>query len=95
MRFASVEDVPLTAASMDLRAIFPNDLKYELAEGASSAMEAMTYTVIVESPAPRDELIRLVRRAEANCHAAQSLRVPVTVVPALRLNGEEVSLGHA
>jgi hypothetical protein len=95
VRFASVEDVPLTAASMDLRATFPNDLKYELAEGASSAMEAMTYTVIVESSAPRDEVVRLLRRAEANCHAAQSLRVPVRVVPALRLNGEEISLGHA
>jgi hypothetical protein len=94
VRFASVEDVPLTAASMDLRATFPNDLKYELAEGASSAMEAMTYTVIVESPAPRDEVVRLVRRAEANCHAAQSLRVPVDVVPALRLNGEEAPLGE-
>jgi hypothetical protein len=55
-------------------------------------MEAMTYTVIVESSAPRDEVVRLVRRAEANCHAAQSLRVPVTVVPALRLNGEDVPL---
>ena len=92
MRFASVEDVPLSAASMDLRATFPNDLKFDLDDSASSAMEALTYTIVVESPAPRDDVIRVVRRAEANCHAAQSLRSPVPVIPTLRLNGEDVQL---
>ena len=92
MRFASVDDVPLTAATMDLRATFPNDLKFDLAEGASSAMEVLAYTIVVESPAPRDAVVRLVRRAEANCHAANSLRVPVTVIPSLRLNGEDIPL---
>ncbi len=87
--------MPLTAASMDLRATFPNDLKYELDEDASAAMEVMTYTIVVESSAPRDDVIRVAERAEANCHAAQSLRHPVPVTATLRLNGEEISLDGA
>ena len=79
---------------MDLRATFPNDLKFDLDDAASSAMEALTYTILVESPAPRDDVVRVVRRAEANCHAAQSLRAPVPVIPTLRLNGEEVALSE-
>jgi hypothetical protein len=94
VRYASVENVPLTAASMDLRGTFPNDLKYGLAEGASSAMEELTYTLAVESAAPREDVLRIVRRAGANCHAEQSLRNPVPVIPRLKLNGEEVVLGE-
>jgi len=92
VRFASVEDVPLTAASMDLRAQFPNELKYDLDGSDSSAMEELRYTLKVESPAPREDVLRIVRRAEANCHAAQSLRNPVAVYPVLDLNGEQIAL---
>ncbi len=76
---------------MDLRADFANDLKYDLEGAASSAMEALRYTLVVESPARREDVLRVARRAEANCHASQSLQQPVPVVPTLRLNGEEVS----
>jgi hypothetical protein len=92
VRFASVEGIPLTAASMDLRAEFPNDLKFDLAVDSSSAMEELRYVVAVESPAPREDVLRVVRRAEANCHAVQSLRHPVPVFPVLQLNGEETPL---
>ncbi len=95
MRFASVEDVPLDAASMDLRAQFPNDLKYDLEGAVGSAMEELGYTLVVESPAPREDVLRIVNRARANCHAEQSLRHPVPVVPTLQLNGEHVDLGEA
>ena len=78
---------------MDLRAEFPNDLKYDLDPGVSSAMEALRYVITVESPAPRADVLRAVRRAEANCHAVQSLRNPVPVFPVLHLNGEEILLG--
>jgi hypothetical protein len=92
VRFASVEQVRLTAASMDLRAQFPNDLKYDLEGASSSAMEELRYTIEVESPAPREDVLRIVRRAERNCHAAESLKQPVAVHPLLRLNGEETEL---
>ena len=84
--------MPIDAASMDLRATFPNDLKYDLDGVGSSAMEVLRYTVDIRSPAPREDVVRVLRRAEANCHAANSLREPVPVVPALRLNGEDVPL---
>ncbi len=77
---------------MDLRGTFPNDLKYDLAEGASSAMEVLNYTLTVESPAQREDVVRLVQRARANCHAENTLTAPVAVIPALRLNGEDVPL---
>ena len=92
MRFASVENVELTSASMDLRADFPNDLKYDLEGAESSAMEQLRYVLKLESPAPREDVLRVVRRAEANCHAAQSLRRPCPVLPTLDLNGEEIAL---
>ena len=92
MRFASVEDVQLTAARMDLRADFPNDLKYDLDGVKSSAMEQLRYTLVVESPAPREDVLRIVRRAEANCHAAESLKNPVPVTAVLDLNGEQIEL---
>jgi hypothetical protein len=92
VRFASVEGVEITAAAMELRARFPNELKYGLDMSASSAMQELRYTIKVTSPAPREDVLRVVRRAEANCHAAQSLRQPVPVHPLLELNGEEVQL---
>ena len=80
---------------MDLRAQFPNDLKFDLAGARSSAMEELRYTLAVESPAAREDVLRVVRRAEANCHAVQSLRNPVPVFPVLELNGEQIPLdGH-
>ncbi len=78
---------------MDLRAQFPNDQKFDIEDGApGSAMEELRYTIQVESPAPREDVLRIVRRAEANCHAAQSLRNPVPVYPVLELNGEQIPL---
>jgi hypothetical protein len=77
---------------MDLRGQFPNDLKFELEGATSSAMEELRYTLAVESPAPRDDVLRVVRRAEANCHAVQSLRNPVPIFPVLRLNGEQIPM---
>ena len=77
---------------MDLRADFPNDLKYELEGARGSAMEELRYTIVVGSPAPRDDVLRIVRRAEANCHAAQSLKNPVPISAQLKLNGEDIPL---
>lgn len=85
----------MTAAAMDLRARFPDELRYGLDESTSGAMHELRYTLKVTSPAPREDVVRLVRRAEANCHAAQSLRHPVPVHPLLELNGEEVPLEPA
>jgi hypothetical protein len=46
--------------------------------------------VEVESPAPPDQVRRLIDHAERACHAAQSLRHPIPVRLEGRLNGEQL-----
>jgi organic hydroperoxide reductase OsmC/OhrA len=87
-RFASVMDITLEAAQIDVRASFPTAEKYGVGEGGA-AMERLDYTLDLRSTAPRERVAALVRRAERACHAASSLRAPVAGT--LRLNGEDVS----
>lgn len=51
---------------MDLRAEFPNDLKFDLDPEGSSALEELRYLLVVESPASREDVLWVARRAEAN-----------------------------
>jgi organic hydroperoxide reductase OsmC/OhrA len=83
-------DVEIDAAEIDLRATFPTAAKYGLDPRGGAAMEKLTYTIDIASPAPADRVRELVETAERHCHASNSLRVPVTVEGALRLNGEVV-----
>ncbi len=89
-RFASVQGIPIEKAEMDLRATFPQEGKYGLDPEGGSAMERLEYVMTVASGAPREKVAALVETAERFCHAANSLRVPVPVHGALRLNGEDV-----
>ena len=82
--------MPIDSAEVDLRATFPQTRKYGLDREASVAMEQLTYTLDIRSPAPRDTIARLVETAAANCHAESSLRVSVPIVSVLRVNGDEV-----
>ncbi len=75
---------------MELRATFPLEGKYLGTPGVGVAMERLTYRLDIKSDAPRERIARLVVTAEAGCHAAHSLRVPVPIDGALRVNGEEV-----
>ncbi len=89
-RYASVQDVPIDRAEMELRATFPLEGKYGGDPTVGVAMERLTYTIDIRSDAPRERVARLVETAERYCHAANSLRVPLPVDGALRLNGEAV-----
>ena len=89
-RFASVQDVPIDAAVMEVRATFPQLGKYGLDPSVGVAMERLEYALDVRSDAPRERVVALVETAARYCHAAQSLRVPVPVEGTLRLNGEEL-----
>jgi hypothetical protein len=82
--------VPIESAEIDLRATFPNASKYGLDESGASAMEGLSYVLDVRSSAAPDRVRRVVERAERDCHAANSLRVPTTVAGTLRLNDEVV-----
>jgi organic hydroperoxide reductase OsmC/OhrA len=83
-------DVPIDSAEIDLRATFPTAAKYGLDPGGGAAMEKLTYTIEIASPAPPERVRELVETAERDCHASNSLRVPVQVEGTLRLNGEDV-----
>jgi hypothetical protein len=82
--------VPIEAAEIDLRGAFPNASKYGLDDSGASAMEGLSYVLDIRSSAPPDRVRRIVERAERDCHAANSLRVPVKVSGTLRLNDEVV-----
>ena len=88
-RFASVMAIELREASMDLRASFPTAEKYGVG-GGGSAMESLSYTIDLATDAPRERLVEAVRRAESACHAANSLRAPITA--RVRVNGEDLPL---
>lgn len=89
-RFASVMAVEVTNASMDVRASFPTAEKYGVAGPEGSAMDALSYVIDLETAAPHDRVIAVVRRAEAACHAANSLRAPITA--RVRVNGQDLAL---
>ncbi len=89
-RFASVQDVEITAAEMEVRATFPQLGKYGLDPSGGAAMERLDYAIEIQSPASREKVVAVVEIAERYCHAAQSLRAAVPVAGVLRLNGEEV-----
>jgi organic hydroperoxide reductase OsmC/OhrA len=55
------------------------------------AMEEVTLTLEVRSPAPAARVRQLVAHAERGCHTSQSLRVAVPVRLAARLNGEDLA----
>ncbi len=83
-------DVEVDAAEIDLRATFPTAAKYGLDPGGGAAMEKLTYTIDLTSPAPPERVRALVETAERHCHASNTLRVPVAVEGTLRLNGDVV-----
>jgi organic hydroperoxide reductase OsmC/OhrA len=88
-RFASVMEVELREATMDVRASFRTAEKYGIGRGGS-AMDALSYTIGLATGAAQGRVVELVRRAEAACHAANSLRAPITA--RLLVNGEDVPI---
>jgi organic hydroperoxide reductase OsmC/OhrA len=90
-RFASVMNLPIDAAEIDLRARFPLEGKFGLDPTADAAMKVLSYTLAVQTSAAIPDLHHVVELAERFCHAARSLRVPVRVDGSLVVNGESVA----
>ncbi len=78
--------IELHQAEMDVRASFPTAEKYGVGTGGA-AMDELSYTLDIRSPAGSAAIRELVDRARGACHAENSLRVAPVV--ALRLNGED------
>jgi organic hydroperoxide reductase OsmC/OhrA len=54
------------------------------------ALEEVTVTLEVHSPAPPQRVRQLVAHAERGCHSSQSLRAEVPVRLLARLNGADL-----
>lgn len=90
-RFAPLYDVPLEDVQADVRAEFDVAEKFGL-EGPNGAFEQVTYVLTVRSVAPAEQVRLLIEHAERACHAAQSLRQPVSVSLEVRLNDHPLPL---
>lgn len=90
-RFAPLYDVPIDDAEADVRASFQNTEKFGVDE-APAYFEQVSVALTIESPAPAEQVRRLVAHAERACHAEQTLRHGVPVSLDAKLNGESLPL---
>jgi uncharacterized OsmC-like protein len=90
-RFAPLYDVPIDDASADARATFRNTEKYEV-DDAPPYFEQVTLALTVASPAPPEQVRKLVAHSERACHIAHTLRHGVPVELSTTLNGEPLPL---
>ncbi len=90
-RFAPLYDVPIEDAEVDVRCRFDVGDKLGL-EGPGAAFQEVAFAVAIQSPAPAEQVRKLVAHAERGCHAEQSLRQPIPVKTTASLNGEALAL---
>jgi organic hydroperoxide reductase OsmC/OhrA len=83
--------VPIEEAKVDVRCTFDVSDKLGLA-GSGAAFESVTFAVVVQSPALREQVKRLIQHAERGCHAEQTLRNPIPVTTSVTLNGKKLEL---
>jgi organic hydroperoxide reductase OsmC/OhrA len=76
-------------ATVDVRASFSPAEKFGL-DASVGAFDQVTVTLDVRSPAPAEQVRRLVAHAERGCHSSQSLQARVPVWLVARLNGDEL-----
>jgi organic hydroperoxide reductase OsmC/OhrA len=84
-------NVPIDSAEVDVRGYFPQEGKLDVGDD-DGGMEELTLTIKVQSPAPRDEVLKMVQRADRTCHVASSLRNPVPVRALLQYNDEDADV---
>ncbi len=78
VQFAHLYEVILRNADVDLRATFDSGDKFDL-PGPGAAFQKVIFKLTIESPSPREQVLKLAAHAERGCHAAQSIRQPVPV----------------
>jgi uncharacterized OsmC-like protein len=88
-RACALEDLPIESIEMDVRASFPLESKYGISD-VSAACDQVTYTVEVTGEVDPSDLMRALAWSESVCHVVRSLKEPVPVEMALKLNGEFV-----
>jgi uncharacterized OsmC-like protein len=88
-RACALEDLAVESMEMDVRASFPLESKYGI-DDTSAACEQVTYTVDVKGDVDPERLRSALEWAESVCHVVRSLKEPVPVEMALRINGADV-----
>jgi hypothetical protein len=61
-------------------------------DGSGAAFENVTFAVALQSPAPAEQVKRLIQHAERGCHAEQTFRKPIPVTTSAVLNGKQLEL---
>ena len=89
-RFAPLYEVRIDDASADVRATFHNTEKYDV-DDAPPYFEEVNVALSIASPAPPEQVVKLVQHAERACHAAQTLRHGVPVHLAATLNDKPIA----
>ena len=90
-RFAHLYEVEVEEGKVDVRCTFDVSDKLGL-EGSGAAFENVTFAVALQSPAPEEQVKRLIEHAERGCHAAQTFRKPIPVTTSATLNGKTLAL---
>jgi len=90
-RFAPLYDVPIEDAEVDVRSSFDVADKLGL-EGPGAAFDEVAFALSIKSPAPAEQVRKLIAHAERGCHAEQTFRKPVPVRTTATLNGEDLRL---
>jgi uncharacterized OsmC-like protein len=88
-RACALEGIPVESIEMDVRASFPLESKYGISD-VSAACDQVTYTVYVTGDIDPDTLVKALEWSESVCHVVRSLKEPVPVEMALKLNGAPV-----
>ena len=91
VRAFALKDVSVDELQLEIVADFPLDAKYA-ERGTAVAAERVRYAVDVGSQASREKVEAAIEWAEGFCHALHTVREPVAVEAAYRLNGEVVGI---
>jgi len=85
--------VEIQDAAVDVRGSFSPAEKFGL-EAPVGAFDEVAVTLEVRSPAPVQQVRRLVAHAERGCHSSQSLQAQVPVRLLARLDGDDLEPQH-
>jgi len=65
--------------------------KFDL-EGPGAAFDSVALKVDIRSPAPPEQVRKLIQHARRGCHAEQTLRNPIPITATAVLNGDTLEL---
>jgi uncharacterized OsmC-like protein len=90
-RFAHLYDVLIEEGKVDVRCSFDVADKLGL-DGPGAAFDSVHFLVDLQSPAPPEQVKKLIEHARRGCHTEQTFRHPIPVSASAKLNGQELGL---